>query len=69
MKNKELLIRTLILAVVWLAIGWELIVFLSSPQHNLAEASKQILASALLLCIVYVLSGQRQDDDDWAGQY
>ena len=69
MKNKELLIRTLILAVVWLAIGWELIAFLSSSQHSLAEAPKQILASALLLCIVYVLSGQRQDDDDWAGQY
>lgn len=63
MKNKTIVRQALMIALVMIAIIWEL------TEHRLAEMPKQVLGAAVLCWLVYTLFRTPQDGDDWVGQY
>ncbi len=67
MKNKTVVIQALMIALVMIAIIWELTGYLT--EHRLAAMPKQVLGAAVLCWLVYTLFRTPQDGDDWAGQY
>ncbi|NCD68269.1 hypothetical protein [Mucilaginibacter agri] len=64
MKNKRGLIVGVLFSSALLAILWKVTAFIQERESP--ELTKQVLASAFLCWLVFVLLRKRREDDDWA---
>ncbi|HEX3383762.1 MAG TPA: hypothetical protein VHS53_01170 [Mucilaginibacter sp.] len=66
MKNKAILFKAFVLALVAVSMIWELVTFINAGGHRFGELSRDILLSAAMFGIVSLLFKQQPNDDDWA---
>jgi hypothetical protein len=66
MKNKAILFKAFVLALVAVSMIWELVTFINAGGQRFGELSRDILLSVAMFGIVSLLFKQQPNDDDWA---